>query len=202
MYYSARGIFDMRFSKAEEMGVFTLSTQARPGDHICARRHPGVAKAYVAAQPGLLEGGVPPSITPARDPVWQQGIRGKEGIVYDVVGESEGRAKVRESCMDAFLTGAVVGAIIRYERDSDICRSSSQDVAEYLCHEVDRHPAAYSMVCGDHGSFATWCRLLRYDKELERTFSSVSSALERIDPARPARRGFKGAHLLCSPPNL
>ena len=59
------------------------------------------------------------------------------------------------------MAGAVVCAIIRYDGDTDDCRGASQGVAQYLCDEVDEHPAAYSMVCGSHEGFATWCRMLR-----------------------------------------
>ncbi len=155
MYYSARGCFELKFSEAEEMGVYTVSTIAKLGDHICART--------------------------ARDPVWHHGIRRKDSVVYDVVGESDHRAKVRQSSMDAFVAGAVVCAIIRYDGDSDDCRGASLGVAQYLCDEVGEHPAAYSMVCGSHESFATWCRMLRRHGEgLETTFKTVSSKLETI----------------------
>jgi hypothetical protein len=90
--------------------------------------------------------------------------------------------------MDAFVAGAVVCAIIRYDGDSDDCRGASQGVAQYLCDEVGEHPAAYSMVCGSHESLATWCRMLRrYGEELETTFRTVSTVLEEIDCSQHLR---------------
>ena len=68
-------------------------------------------------------------------------------------------------------------------------------LSEQKWQDADPHPAAYSMVCGSHEGFATWCRMLRYNEDLETTFRTVSSELEKIDHSQHISGDLKAAHL-------
>ena len=107
----ACGISSLVPSKAEEMGVYTLSIVARPGDHICVRG--------------------------ATHPLWHHGIRGDHDTVYEMSGDSKETAKIRRCSMDSFVSTALAAASIRYDCDSDNWKQASLRVAEEFCCRDD-----------------------------------------------------------------
>ena len=166
----ACGISSLVPSKAEEMGVYTLSIVARPGDHICVRG--------------------------ATHPLWHHGIRGDHDTVYEMSGDSKETAKIRRCSMDSFVSTALAAAIIRYDYDSDNWKQASLRVAEEFCSRDDLHPAAYNILYSNCECFATWCRILRCDGTHVKLFSELNRLLGNTDPFCHVDGDFKRAHLL------
>ena len=166
----ACGISCLVPSRAEEMGVYTLSIVARPGDHICVRG--------------------------ANHPLWHHGIRGNDDTVYEMSGDWKESARIRQCSMDSFMATGLAAAIIRYDYDSDDWKQASLRAADELCRRVDLHSAAYNILYSNCECFATWCRILRCDDTLLKSLAHSKALLCKLNPFSYVDGDFKRAHLL------
>lgn len=123
-------------------GVYSLTSKARPGDHIAVR--------------SVVNG--------TSDVIWHHGVYvGDEHVVH-----MHPDGNISKVHIDRFMAGLPTittyvesAGVVQYDLDTDGARASTVIAAEYAAQDPDMQRIVYDIVDRQCDGFAVWCRIGR-----------------------------------------